>query len=76
MARRDGRAGKSAFVRDGHDIRTVQKPLGHWDVRTTMIYTHVLNRGPTGVRSPLDGLEARRGCRSCLSRDTLSRLAA
>jgi len=40
----------------GYDIRTVQELLDHNDVKTTMISTHVLNRGPPGVRSPVDGL--------------------
>ena len=43
------------LLEDGYDIRTAQELFGHKDIRTTMMYTHVQNRGGKGVRSPLDG---------------------
>lgn len=44
------------LLESGYDIRTIQELLGHKDVKTTMIYTHVANCGVLGVRSPLDDL--------------------
>ena len=44
------------MLESGYDIRTVQELLGHKDLNTTMIYTHVMNKGGRGVRSPVDEL--------------------
>ena len=55
------------LLESGYDIRTVQELLGHRNVNTTMIYTHVLNFGGLGVRSPVDalaGLETTRSSRA------------
>ena len=46
------------LLKSGYDIRTIQNLLGHKDVNTTMIYTHVLNSGPQGVKSPAEILKS------------------
>ncbi len=52
------------LLQSGHDIRTVQELLGRSDASTTMIYTHVMNKGARGVKSPLEHLEQRRAAYS------------
>jgi site-specific recombinase XerD len=60
------------LLQAGYDIRTVQALLGHHDVRTTMVYTHVLNAGGLAVRSPLERIAG--GKHATLEPDDAARL--
>ena len=60
------------LIEAGYDIRTVQDLLGHKDVSSTMIYTHVLNKGDMGVKSPLDMVH-QSDCPPVLNRQGLAR---
>src|SRR5436309_2324699 len=64
------------LLEDGYDIRTVQELLGHRDVRTTMVYTHVLNRGGRGVVSTVDRLVGAGSFPSGLGRDSPQPISA